>query len=53
MDTSCQVFKAIHQARGMAVKKVGIFKVYAMIFDSQQAGPFTPFFFNALEYGIS
>ena len=53
MDTSCQIFKAVHQTRRRAVKKVGVFKVYTLISDSRQAGPFAPFFFYPLEYGIS
>ena len=48
MDALCQVFKTIHQARGRAVKQVGVFQMDALIFDSRQARPFTPFIFTCL-----
>jgi hypothetical protein len=52
MDTSCQVFKAVHQTRCGAVKKFGVLKVYTLVSNSRQAGPLAPSLFNAREYGI-
>ena len=46
MDTFSQGLKAVNQARSRTVKKVGVFKVYTLIFYSRQTGLFAPFFFS-------